>query len=191
MTITRRSALQALATGAAAVALPALPAHAADAAVIDARVNVALGKLWQQSPGAKELAARAKGMLVMPRVVKGGLIIGGAYGEGALRLNNPVSGYGPSAAYYSVSAASIGLQAGLQKTSHALFFLTDGALEKFRRADGWQIGADAEVTFPDAGLNIGVDSTSFEKPVVGIVFGEDGLLVGASLEGAKYSLIQR
>lgn len=191
MTITRRRALKALVTSTAATVLPTLPARAADAQVIDARVNVALGQLWKQSPGARELAARAKGMLIMPRVVKGGLIIGGAYGEGALRLNDSVTGYGPSAAYYSVSAASIGLQAGIQKTSHALFFLTDSALQKFRRADGWQIGADAEVTFPDAGLNVGVDSTSFEKPIVGIVFGEDGLLIGASLEGAKYSLLQR
>lgn len=191
MTISRRRALQALATTAAAAALPALPANAASAEVIDARVNLALGKLWQQVPGSQELATRAKGMLVMPNVVKGGLIVGGAYGEGALRLNDPVSGYGPSVAYYSVSAASIGLQAGIQKTSHALFFLTDNALAKFRRADGWEVGADAEVTFPDAGLNIGVDSTSFEKPVIGFVFAEDGLLIGASLQGAKYSLLQR
>jgi lipid-binding SYLF domain-containing protein len=191
MIITRRRALAAFATTAAAAAIPLLPARAADATTIDARVNVALGKLWQQYPSAKELAAHAKGMLVMPRVVKGGLIVGGAYGEGALRINDPASGYGPTAAYYSVSAASVGLQAGVQKTSHALFFLTDRALRKFRRADGWQVGADAEVTFPEAGMNVGVDSTSFEKPVVGFVFGEDGLLIGASLEGAKYSLIQR
>jgi lipid-binding SYLF domain-containing protein len=191
MTITRRHAILALATAAAAAALPALPARAASAEVIDARVNLALSKLWQQSPGARDLADRARGMLVMPRVVKGGLIVGGSYGEGALRLNDPATGYGPTAAYYSVSAASIGLQAGIQTTSHALFFLTDEALAKFRRSDGWEIGADAEVTFPDAGMNVGIDSTSFEKPVVGIVFAEDGLLVGASLEGAKYSLLQR
>lgn len=191
MTITRRRAIAALATTAAAAAIPLVPARAADAATIDARVNVALGKLWKQVPSSQELARRAKGMLVMPRVVKGGLIVGGAYGEGALRINDPTTGYGPTAAYYSVSAASVGLQAGIQKTSHVLFFLTDQALAKFRRADGWQIGADAEVTFPDAGVNVGVDSTSYEKPVIGIVFGEDGLLIGASLEGAKYSQIHR
>jgi lipid-binding SYLF domain-containing protein len=127
----------------------------------------------------------------MPDVVKGGFIVGGAYGEGALRPNDGSGTYQQSEAYYSVAAGSIGLQIGIQSTSHALFFLTDASLDKFRKADGWTIGADAEVTFPDAGLNVGVDSTSFQKPVVGFVFGEDGLLIGASLEGAKYSKIDR
>jgi len=188
MTITRRSALMGIA---ATAAFPAIFARAADADVIDSRVNLALGKLWEQVPSARDVAARAKAVLVMPRVVKGGLILGGAYGEGALRLNDPVSGYQRTEAYYSVGAASVGLQAGIQKTSHAIFFLTDAALARFRRADGWEFGADAEVTMLDGGLNVGVDSTTFEKPVVAIVFGEDGLLIGASLEGAKYSLIQR
>ena len=58
-------------------------------------------------------------------------------------------------------------------------------------ADGWEVGADAEVTFPEAGLNLSVNSTLLEKPVIGYVFGQDGFLVGASLEGAKYSPITR
>jgi len=194
MTITRRRALGALAATAVVTAVTvtgALPARAADAAVIDARVNLALGKLWQEVPSARDIAEHAKAMLVMPEVVKGGFIVGGAYGEGALRLNDPAVGYEKHGGYYSVGAASVGLQIGVQTTSHVLFFMTDQALEKFRQADGWEIGADAEVTFPEAGLHAGVDSTTMKKPVIGIVFAKDGLLVGASLEGAKYSPIQR
>jgi lipid-binding SYLF domain-containing protein len=190
MTITRRRALGALAA-VAATGATALPGRAADAAVIDARVNLALGRLWSEVPSARDLASRARGMLVMPEVIKGGFIIGGAYGEGALRLNDPVDGYEKHGGYYSVGAASIGLQIGVQTTSHVLFFMTDAALAKFRAANGWEIGADAEVTFPEAGLNAGVDSTSLEKPVIGVVFAEDGLLVGISLAGAKYSPISR
>jgi lipid-binding SYLF domain-containing protein len=155
------------------------------------RVKVALDRLWADVPNARDLAARARGMLVMPDVVKGGFVLGGAYGEGALRLNDPAQGYEKKGGYYSVGAASVGLQIGVQSTSHVLFFMTDEALAKFQRADGWEIGADAEVTFPDKGLNAGIDSTSFEKPVIGVVFAEDGLLIGVSLEGAKYSRINR
>ena len=192
MTMTRRRVLSALAaTTALATVFLALPARAANAATIDSRVNLALGKLWEQVPFARELANKSKGMLIMPRVVKGGFIVGGAYGEGALRLNDGTGNYTTSAAYYSVASGSFGLQAGIQKTSHALFFLTDAALDKFRCSDGWEVGADAEVTFPDAGLNAGLDSTTLNKPIVGVVFGEDGFLVGASLEGAKYSAINR
>jgi lipid-binding SYLF domain-containing protein len=190
MTITRRHALGAFAA-ATATALTGLPARAADADVIDARVNLALGQLWKEVPAARDIANRAKGMLVMPEVVKGGFIVGGAYGEGALKINDPVVGYEKHGGYFSVGAASVGLQIGVQTTSHVLFFMTDKALEKFQRSDGWEIGADAEVTFPEAGLHAGVDSTTLKKPVIGIVFAKDGLLVGASLEGAKYSPIQR
>ena len=193
MTITRRRALGALTAAAFAIlaAIPAGPARAASAETIDARVNVALGRLYEEVPYARELAARAKAMLIMPRVVKGSLIVGGAYGEGALRLNDGTGSYPRTAEYYSVAAGSVGLQIGFQKSAHVLFFLTDSALEKFRRSDGWEVGADAEVTFPEAGLNAAVSSTTAEKPIIGVVFGEDGLAIGASLEGAKYSRIRR
>jgi lipid-binding SYLF domain-containing protein len=194
MTITRRRALGALAATIAATAATALPgqsARAAEAAVIDARVNLALGRLWSEVPSARDLSIRAKGMLVMPDVIKAGFIIGGAYGEGALRLNDPVEGYEKIGGYYSVAAASVGLQIGVQSTSHVLFFMTDEALARFRRSDGWEVGLDAEVTFPEAGLNAGIDSTTLKSPVVAVVFAEDGLLVGASLAGAKYSPLQR
>ncbi len=180
------------ATALAATALAALPpaqARAADAAVIDARVRLGLDRLYASVPGSRELADRATGVLVMPSVVKGGFILGGSYGEGALLL--PGAAGLETAGYYSVAAASIGLQAGIQETAHALFFLTEAALDGFRRADGWEIGADAEITFPDRGFNLGVNSTAFEQPIVGIIFAEDGLLIGASLEGAKYSPITR
>ena len=190
MTITRRRALGAL-SAIAATAVAGPPARAADAAVIDARVNLALGRLWSEVPSARDLASRARGMLVMPDVIKAGFIVGGAYGEGALRINDPVEGYEKHGGYYSVGAASVGLQIGVQSTSHVLFFMTDAALAKFRRADGWEIGADAEVTFPEAGLNVGIDTISLEKPVIAVVFAADGMLIGASLSGAKYSPIQR
>lgn len=192
MTITRRRTLSAVAAAAVALTLlPAAPVAAASAEAIDNRVNVAMGRLYEQVPYARELAQRAKAMLIMPKVVKGSFLVGGAYGEGALRLNNPSSGYSNSVAYYSVAAGSVGFQIGFQKSSHVLFFLTQSALENFRRSDGWEVGADAEVTFPDAGLNAAVNSTTIEKPIIGVVFSEDGLAIGASLEGAKYSRIDR
>ena len=55
-------------------------------------------------------------------VVKAGLGIGGEHGEGALRVN------GKTADYYSISAASIGLQIGAQKKDVLLLFMTDDAL---------------------------------------------------------------
>lgn len=181
MTHPTRRALLAAAFALASVA----SAAAASREVIDARVALALEELFTRVPGARDLNDKAKGVLIMPDVVKGGLIVGGAYGEGALLVG------GQTVGYYSVAAASVGLQIGVQSTKQALFFLTDQALERFRRSDGWEIGADAEFTVPGNGLNIGVSSTTQPAPVIAIVFGQDGLLAGASFEGAKYSPINR
>ncbi|MGF1500720.1 MAG: YSC84-related protein [Paracoccaceae bacterium] len=176
-------------SSAIALATLAKPALGAEREVIEARVELALQRLYRDVPGAAELRDRAVGLLVMPAVVKGGFLLGGTYGEGALRLAE--DGFQETAGYYSVAGVSLGLQAGVQETSHVLFFLTDRSLERFRTSDGWEIGADAEATFPDTTANIGLTSTEFRKPIVALVFAGSGLLVGASLEGAKYSRIVR
>lgn len=169
----------------AAAMLAAPAAQAADADVIEARVERALQELFASVNGATDLYRDAKGVLIMPEVTKAGLLVGGSYGEGALRIG------GETVGYYSVAAASFGLQAGVQSTMQALFFMTDEALADFRRADGWEVGADAELTVPGQGLNVGVDSTTRQAPVVAVVFGQDGIMAGASIEGAKYSPITR
>ncbi len=161
------------------------PAIAADRDVIEAKVSLGFRELYDSVPGSRELAGKSKGVLMMPDVTKGGFIVGGSYGEGALKVNGQTSNY------YSVAAASLGLQAGLQTTKHAVFFLTDEALKDFQTKDGWEIGADAEVTLLDSGASLGLDSTTYQTPIVAVVFGQSGVLAGASIEGAKYSRIKR
>jgi lipid-binding SYLF domain-containing protein len=172
------------------------PAQAANRTVIDNRVRMALDQMFAQMPGTRELAAKAHAVLVMPSVMKGGFILGGAYGEGALLTGGAqgLQGPGPqepAAGYYSVASASVGLQLGVQTSHHVLFFMTDAALERFRRTDGWEVGADAEVTLPESGLTLQLNSTLINRPIIGVVFGQDGFMLGASLEGAKYSPIVR
>lgn len=170
---------------AAAVVAAPLAAFADSAREIEADVDYATEQLYATVPGSKELAARARGVLIMPDVVKGGLIIGGSYGEGALRIGGVTEGY------YSVAAASVGYQIGVQTTSHALFFMTQDALDGFRNSSGWELGADAEFTVPGDGISLNVDSTTAKSPVIAVIFAQDGLLAGASLEGAKYTRIAR
>ena len=134
----------------ASLALSAPSVHASEAAVIDARVERALEELFATVSGSRDLYGNAKGVLIMPSITKAGLLVGGTYGEGALRVG------GETVGYYSVAAASFGLQAGIQTSKQALFFMTTAALEKFRRSQGWELGADAEVTVPDQGLSAGL-----------------------------------
>ncbi len=159
--------------------------EAADAATINAKIDAALVELEQTTPGANTLLTTAKGVLVMPDITKAGFILGGEYGEGGLRVD------GETVAYYSIAGGSFGFQAGVQNVSQALFFMTDESLRKFQDANGWQAGIDAEVTLVKAGANLSADTTKTNQPVIAVVFGQNGLMAGASLEGAKYTRIER
>ena len=127
----------------------------------------------------------AAGTLVFPRVTKGGLGVAGQYGEGALRVGGKTIGY------YSVSSASIGLTVGAAKRSEVIVFTTQDALEKFTSSSGWSVGADTGVAVVSKGAGGNYDTETLQKPVVGFVFGEKGLMADLSLEGSKVNKIDR
>ncbi|MCE5972212.1 twin-arginine translocation pathway signal [Sinirhodobacter sp. WL0062] len=153
------------------------------AARIDARVDATRDYLIQKYPGTQDLMRKAVGVLYMPLITEAGFGIGGSYGQGALRINNV------TVDYYSAASASFGFQIGAQQYAHALFFMTENALADFRRADGWEAGADARYALPDRGGAIGADTTTSLAPVIALVFGQAGLIAGATLAGTKYSRI--
>ena len=152
------------------------------AAKIDARVDATRDYLFNRYPGTRDLTSRAAGVLYMPLVTEAGFGIGGGYGRGALRLN------GATVDYYSATRATIGFQIGAQQYAHALFFMTPAALENFRRSSGWAAGADVRYATPDQGGSLGKETTELD-PVIGLVFGQQGLIAGATLAGVKYSRI--
>ena len=153
------------------------------AGTIDARVNTTLEQMYREYPNTRTLAEKANGMLVMPLVTEAGLGLGGAFGRGALRVNDA------SVDYYSVTKASGGLQIGAQQYAHVLFFMTNDALSNFRRSPGWAAGANIEYVISDRGGSVNADTTTVLSPVLGVVFGRAGLRIGATLEGSKYTRI--
>ena len=152
---------------------------------IDANVEATLRQMENEIPFATTLLDSAAGMLVMPKITKGGLIFGGSYGEGSLLVGNaPVD-------YYNIVAGSWGLQIGVQQISQVLFFMDENSLQKFRAKPGWTLGADLEYTLIDNADAAGLDTNTISDGVYSVVFGQAGLLVGASLEGSKYNRIVR
>jgi len=152
-------------------------------AKIDARVSSTLNTLHSRYPGTLDLKNKSVGMLVMPLITKAGFGLGGAYGRGALLVNDI------TVDYYSSAAASFGLQIGAQQFSHVLYFMTQAALTDFRSSAGWAAGADLEYAVNDKGGNVSAETTTALAPVIAVIFGQAGLLVGATLEGTKYSRI--
>lgn len=172
-----------LSAGAAGLAACSNGVGSNNAARIDARVDATRDYLFQRYPGTRELAAKSYGILYMPLVTEAGFGIGGSFGRGALRINDV------TVDYYSAARATIGLQIGAQQYAHALFFLTEEALADFRRSSGWAAGADVRYATPDmGGGSIGKETTELE-PVVALVFGQSGLIAGATLSGVKYTRI--
>lgn len=166
------------------ITLPhAQPAYAASGSNIDRDATAALKKLYRSTPGAKDLGDNAKGILIFPRIIKGGFIIGGQYGDGALRQGGKTLGY-----YRSV-AASYGLQAGVQAFGYVLMFMDDASLAYLENSEGWEIGTGPSVVIVDKGMGKSLTSTTLKSGVYAFIFGQKGLMAGIGLQGSKITKI--
>ena len=152
---------------------------------IDTGVDVTLEQFTKDIKGGKEFLESAKGVLAFPRVIKAGFVVGGSYGEGALRIG------GKTVDYYSTVAASFGFLAGAQSVRVIIVFMQDDALNKFRESKGWEAGVDGSVTLVNIGASGTIDTTTIKDPIVGFVFGNKGLMADISLAGSKYTKIVR
>jgi len=148
---------------------------------IDVSVDVAIERFHKQVVGAEKLIEASKGMLVMPNVFKGAFLIGGEYGEGALRID------GKTVDYYNTAAGSIGIQIGGQSKDIILLFMTDEALKQFRDSKGWETGLDGNVAFIKYGAGVREDTTTTKEPIVGFVIDSKGLIADFSFKGAKFT----
>jgi lipid-binding SYLF domain-containing protein len=153
------------------------------ASTIDARVDSTLAQMYREFPNTRDLADKASGMLVMPLITEAGLWFGGAYGRGALRIEDT------TVDYYSLTEVSGGLQIGAQQYAHVLFFMTEPALNSFRTSPGWAVGGDIEYVISDRGDGASANTTTALSPVIAAVFGRAGLFAGAALAGNKYTRI--
>jgi len=156
-------------------------AHAATAKEIDVSVSVALDRFKVEVPGANEFLANAKGVLVIPNVIRVGFGLGGEYGEGALLVD------GKTVDYYSLASGSIGFQIGAQSKNVVIIFMEENSLNQFRNSLGWRAGVDGSVVVVDAGAGTSVDSNNVRPPIVGFIYGLKGLMVNLSLEGTKFT----
>ena len=148
---------------------------------IDASVNEALQRFYQQVDDGKEITKRAKGMLVLPNVGKGALIVGFEYGRGALRVG------GKTVNYYSMGSGSLGLQIGGEAKDIIITFNNDEALKKFRAAKGWEAGVDGNVALFTIGAGKNTLTAMNENPVLAFVFDAKGLIADISMKGAKFN----
>jgi lipid-binding SYLF domain-containing protein len=155
------------------------PVLADSAAKIDKDVDIALERLYANSPAAKDIATVAKGILMFPYVVKAGFLVGGQYGEGALRVG------GKTVGYYNTAAASYGLQAGAQSFGYALFFMTESSLDYLEKSAGLEIGVGPSIVVVDKGLASSLTSSTVQDDIYAFFFSQKGLMGGLGIQGSK------
>ena len=158
-------------------------AHAASASQIDRDATQSLTTLYKNTPGAKALADKAVGVLVFPNIVKGGFIIAGQFGDGALRKN------GKSVAYYRSLAASYGFQAGAQAFGYVLFFMDNDSLRYLDNSAGFELGSGPSLVVLDSGFGKNFSTTTLQKGIYAFIFNQKGLMGGIGIQGTKITKI--
>ena len=176
------AAILAMATAAIST-LDAGPALAASASEIDRNATQALDLLYATTPGTRSLAAHSKAILIFPRIVKGGFIVGGQFGDGALRKR------GRTVGYYRSLSASYGFQAGAQSFGYALFFMDEASLAYLNKSNGWELGTGPSLVVLDKGFGKNLSTTTMQKGVYAFIFNQKGLMGGAGIQGSKITKI--
>ena len=149
--------------------------NAKSTAEIDASIESAIERFTNEIQGGQTYLDGARGILVIPKMIKAGLVLGVEYGEGALVVDNI------KVQYYRAFSGSLGLQLGIGSKDLIILFYDDEAMDDFIYSSGWQVGVDGSVAILDMGAGGSLDSTEAQDPIVGFVFGHKGLIAGLSL----------
>jgi lipid-binding SYLF domain-containing protein len=187
MSLTLPSARRALLSAGGGLAAAALiGARRAQAettrAEIDREVAAAVVHLLGME-NAAPLFQHAHAMLVFPKIIAAGFILGGQYGEGALLRGRATQ------SYYNIAGASFGFLAGAQTSGLAMFFMNEASLAMLLRVEGWEIGTGPSVTFLDRGVQANVTSSTLREPIYAITFSQHGLMAALALNGTKITRI--
>ena len=150
---------------------------------IDASIESALDRFSEEVQGSQGYLDGARGILVIPRMIKAGVVLGMEYGEGALIVDDI------KVQYYRAFSTSLGIQLGVGAKDLVILFFDDEAMDDFLYSSGGQAGVDGAVALWTMGAGGSIDTTESQDPIVGFVFGHKGIIAGVSFEGTKFTKI--
>ena len=150
---------------------------------IDAAIESSLSRFTEEIQGGGTYLKGARGVLVIPRMWKAGVLIGFEFGEGALIVD------GIKVQYYQALTTSLGIQFGVGSKDLIILFFDDTAMDNFLYSSGWEVGVDGAVALFTMGAAGASDTITIKDPIIGFVFGQKGLLAGVSIEGTKFTKI--
>jgi len=151
------------------------------AAELEAEAKATVASFVAETQGAEAVLANAKGVLVCPKIRKGGFGIGVEGGKCVLTSGSP------EPLYYGLVALKGGFIVGVESHSMILALNTDTALAKFTKDKReWEIGVDASVAVAKIGVGGDLDTTNLKKDIVSFIFGSKGLIADATWEGSRF-----
>ena len=151
------------------------------AAELEAEAKATLASFLAETKGADAVLANAKGVLVCPKIRKGGFGIGVEGGKCVLTSGSP------EPLYYGLVALKGGFIVGVESHSMILALNTDTALAKFTKDKReWEIGVDASVAVAKIGVGGDLDTTNLKKDIVSFIVGSKGLIADATWEGSRF-----
>jgi SH3 domain-containing YSC84-like protein 1 len=173
--------------GASAIVLSAAaaPAHAQtdQQQLVDrARITIEDLKRDKEFGTAKDLIHHARAILIVPRLYKGGFIVGGEGGSGVL-LGRTSGGGWSSPAFYAIGSASFGLQIGLQESEMILFVMTQKGLDALMQ-DQFKVGVGAGIAVVTLGSSVEGATTSAAGADIVTWASSSGAYAGVSLNGS-------
>lgn len=132
--------------------------------------------LMTKDAGLSSYFSNSSGYVIFPNVGKGGLIIGGASGNGVLYEKGTAVGMA------DLKKLSIGLQAGGQAIIEVIFFETADALKKFKEGN-FEFSAEVSAVILDKGKS---KDANYNDGVVVFALPKAGLMADASVGGQKF-----
>ena len=138
----------------------------------------ALKRMSAEDPGVVTLVKRGSGYALFPTVTKGGLVVGGARGQGVLYEQ------GRHTAYCDLTQATVGLQAGGQTFSELLVFESQAALDRFKAG---QLAFAAEASAVVSQRGVATADVPFVDGVAVVVSPLSGVMAEAAVGGQQFT----
>lgn len=160
-----------------------ISAFAGEKEILEAEVDVAVKKFKLNVDGGDDFLGQIKGYLVFPSVMRGGLIFGGEFGRGILKINHQSEGY------FNMVSGSVGLQIGVQKRAILIAFVSQRALDSFLSSNGFTVGVDGSLNFANWGGSRDISTVMLGRDVIVFAFDETGIMGGVSVDGSKITRI--
>jgi lipid-binding SYLF domain-containing protein len=172
------------AVAALALAFPQLARASDEQQVVDDATNVVehLATGSGIAANARDLLHRARGVMIIPSLVKGGFIFGAQGGTGVLLSRDPKSGTWSYPAFYGMGAGSFGLQIGIEVSKIMLIIMNDKALNAVMAAE-FKIGAEAGIAVATLGGGAEASTTAAGGADIYALAESAGLFGGIAIQG--------